>query len=62
MASRVGSWGDAREQRAFVEKRSAAEVIWGAVLGFLSVFCLVVSGRASLDGSQGTSKRVAKFA
>jgi hypothetical protein len=27
------SWGDEPEERAFVEKRSAAEVIWGAVLG-----------------------------
>jgi hypothetical protein len=27
------SWVDEPEQRAFVEKRSAAEVIWGAVLG-----------------------------
>jgi hypothetical protein len=27
------SWADEPEQRAFIEKRSAAEVIWGAVLG-----------------------------
>lgn len=27
------SWGDEPEQRGFVERRSAAEVIWDAVLG-----------------------------
>jgi hypothetical protein len=27
------SWADEPEQRAFIEKRSAAEVIWGAFLG-----------------------------
>ncbi|MBS4729702.1 hypothetical protein MSM1_15580 [Mycobacterium sp. SM1] len=27
------AWADAPERRAFIEKRSAAEVIWGAALG-----------------------------